>query len=128
MSQFFRNHIKINNRTEVLAYTSNQTGRTKIIPRTGLDRQTHGDSLKDQLAAAIYSFRPDYDNEFVYLVFKSRLNFLLDLEKLNKSDCELCTYKKIVTEGENNEEAFFYEAIVKLNKNAISIFLRKINQ
>jgi hypothetical protein len=109
MPSFQRNHIVIHNRTEVLPYTSNRTGRTKVVARSDLDRNEQGELVREQFNNAVNNFRPDIDNEFVYLVFKSPLNFLLDLDKLNNTNYRLASYKTIYTE---NPEGKYYEATV----------------
>jgi hypothetical protein len=125
MPLFQDNHLVVTGRTEVLNYTSVSQGRTIVIPRTGLNRAEHGADLTEQFQTAVDAFRPGNDNDFVYLVFRSPLGFLLDLEKLDKSDCRLATYRVIHVEGVNQDD-LVYEAAVYLNTRAISKFLRKI--
>jgi hypothetical protein len=126
MPQFFRNHIVVNSRTLTLPYTSNLTGRTKIVPRHGLDRQIHGTSVRTQFATAVSDFRDSEDNEFVYIVFKSALDFLLDIDKLDKGSFRLASYKEIQQQDADGTIHRIYEATVYLNKQAISAFLAKV--
>src|ERR1700691_4543839 len=109
MPLFLNNHLVVTGRTEILPFTSVSLGRTKVIPRTGLDRAGHGADLTEQLNEAVDAFRPGYDNDFVYLVFKSPQGFLLDLEKLDKSQCRLASYRLIRPEGDNQGDLVAYE-------------------
>jgi hypothetical protein len=128
MPPFISNHLIINNRTEVLPYTSNQSARSKVFPRTGVDRGHHGENIQHQFEAAVEDFLPTEDGEFVYLVFRSALDFLLDLEKLDKSDCRLATYREISSQDAEGQSHRILEAAVYLNKRAITKFLRKLDK
>jgi hypothetical protein len=127
MPQFTTNHIIIEGRTEVLPYTSTVSGRSKVIPRTGINRLQHGTELRNQFNVAVDNFSPLEDNQFVYLVFRSPWDCYLDLEKLDKSHCRLASYKLIETIQDGQKHSI-YEATVFLNRRAISTFLRKIEE
>ena len=126
MPQFIRNHLIITNRTETLPYTSNQSGRSKVVPRPGLNRTTHGTSIRNQFNAAVANFNLNEDGEFVYLVFKSPLDFLLDIDKLDKGNFRLASYKEVESQTQDGTVHKIYEATVYLNTRAISQFLIKI--
>lgn len=128
MPSFTNDHITINGRTEVLPFTSTQTGRSKVRPRTGIDRQQHGQSIEQQFNQAVQDFQEEEDRGFVYLVFKSPLGFLLDLQKFDKNHCRLASYRTIETQDQIGQTFTAYEATVYLNRRAISIFLRKIQE
>jgi hypothetical protein len=128
MPLFLRNHIILTGRTETLPYTSNSSGRTKVKPRTGLDREQHGTQIQQQFNEAVEGFRPEVDNDFVYLVFRSPWDFFLDLEKFDKNDCRLASYKLIQTDNQDSQVHKAYEATVYLNRRAISKFLRKVEE
>lgn len=129
MPQFLKSHIVLNERTESLPYTSNSLGRTKVIPRTGLNREAHGSSIRTQFNAAIFNFRQgEIDSDFVYLVFKSPLDFFLDIDKFDKGNCRLSSYKAIETTDADGFNHVYYEATVYLNKSAISEFLKKLEK
>jgi hypothetical protein len=128
MAIFFRDHILVNERTEVLPYTSNLLGRSNIIPRTQLNRRSHGLGIDRSFNTAVSSFDLDR-HDYVYLVFKSAWDFLLDIEKLNDSrgDFRLASYKEIHSSGDGGIHKRI-EATVYLNRRAVSKFLNKINQ
>lgn len=128
MPQFLRDHIIINGRTQVLPYTSTSLGRPKVKPRPGLNRAQHGADIRQQFNAAVEGFRTEMDNDFVYLVFRSPWDFLLDLEKFDKSHCRLATYKLIEVMGDDEQVHKSYEAAVYLNKRAIAEFLKKVQE
>jgi hypothetical protein len=130
MPSFLREHIVVNNRTETLPYTSNASGRSKVVARTGLDREAQGNHVRERFEAAVAAFREDGEDAFVYLIFRSALGFLLDLDKFDdkKGNYRLASYKKIQTPDENAGDDVFYEAAVYLNKKAVSKFLKKIEQ
>lgn len=128
MPPFFRSHIIINGRTEILPYTSNQSGRSNVIPRDTVDRTAHGNNIRTQFDTAVTAFQEEQQQtEFVYLVFKSPPDFFLDLEKLDKNDCRLASYKELQFEDEAGVH-LYYEATVYLNRRAISAFLLKIEE
>jgi hypothetical protein len=128
MPFFLSNHIIIKGRTETLPYTSNLSGRSKIVPRSIEDREGHGINIRTQFNSAVADFRSGEDREFVYLVFTSPAGFFLDLEKLGKNQCRLASYREKERQDENGVVHVLYEAAVYLNKRAISVFLTKIHQ
>lgn len=126
MPLFLKNHIIIHERTESLAYTSNSTGRNIVIPRTGLNREEHGTRLIKDFTVAATDAGFD-EAEFVYITFRSAWGFLLDLDKLDKRNFRLSSYRRIDNlEADNPLHFFCYEATVCLNKNAVSEFLVKV--
>ena len=128
MPQFFRNHIIVNDRTQTLPYTSPNTGRSKVVPRPIGDRQQHGTSIQDQFETAVNTFQEDYDTDAVYVVFKSPIDVLLDIDKLDKGKFRLASYKKVTTNDANNNIHEYYEATVYLNRRAVSEFLNKVQK
>jgi hypothetical protein len=127
MPQTNLNHIVVRGRTQTLSYTSVQSGGRIIVARTGLDRTLHGNSVRAKFNSAVASFRPGQENDFVYLVFTSPVDFLIDLDKLDKGDYRLSTYKMMDVTSQTGIVHRIVEATVYLNKRAISSFLRKIN-
>lgn len=127
MPLFLRNHIIVNGRTASLPYTSPNTGRSKVKPRPIGDRQAHGTNIKQQFEQAVEDFGEEYNSEFVYIVFKSPIDVLLDIDKFDKGKFRLASYKKasVVSDDENLHD--YYEATVYLNRRAIGDFLRKID-
>ena len=128
MPQFNRNHIVINERTEVLPYTSNISGRSKIVPRLGLNRQAHGILVRTQFQEAVNLFQSGNSLDFVYLVFKSPVDFFLDLDKFDKNELRLASYKILEVTDTEEQIHQIYEATVYLNPRAIANFLNKIEQ
>ena len=129
MPSFLRNHLIINGRTEILPYTSPNTGRSKVVPRPIGDRQGHGTNIGRQFETAIVDFRSEHDNtDFVYVVFKSPLDILLDIDKLDKGNFRLASYKKIQANDEPGIQHTYYEATVCLNRRAIAQFLSKVEK
>jgi len=128
MPLFLDKHIEITERTQALPYTSPITGRSKVIPRPIGDRQQHGTNIQTQFTNAVEEYTVNYDSDFVYVVFKSPLDFLLDIDKLDKGRCRLASYKKIpVTETESQQHEY-YEATVCLDRRAVAQFLSKIEK
>ncbi len=125
MPRFQREHIVFANRTQRLPYTSNTLGRSNLIPRTGVNRIEHGGYILGNFNAAIENFRPEEDMDFVYLVFRSARDFLLDLDKFDLKDFRVASYKEVKVSDENTTH-YYYECTVYLNKKAISKFLRKV--
>jgi Subtilase family len=129
MPRFTRNHIIVRNRTETLPYTSPNTGRSKVIPRQIGDRQQHGSNIRQQFDRAVSDFNESYtETDYVYVVFKSPIDILLDLEKFDKGNFRLSSYRRIITDDAEGMQHEYYEAAVYLNRRAVSQFLRKINQ
>lgn len=126
MPKFYRDHIILSEgANESLPYTSIVQGRSKVKPRTNLDRIEQGTKVKADFTAAVDSFQenaPDVD--FVYIVFRSAPGFLLDLAKLDNQNYRLASYS--VLNNDPGDE--IYEATVLLNKKAIGQFLTKIDQ
>ena len=88
MPSFQREHIVFTDRTQRFPYTSVSSGRSNILPRTNIDRREHGNKLNDELATARETFKQEDDPDFVYLVFKSEINFLLDLDKFDSKNIQ----------------------------------------
>jgi hypothetical protein len=125
MPEFYRDHILLNENTLTLPYTSINQGRSNVVPRTNIDRVEQGNKIRDDLNAAIAAFSDEAPVEdFVYVVFKSVPGFLLDLDKFDKGNYRLASYRKI-NEDPGDET---YEATVYLNRRAIAQFLRKVEQ
>jgi len=125
MPEFYRDHLLVGENTLTLPYTSINQGRSNVVPRTNLDRVEQGNKIKNDLNAAITAFANEAPNEdFVYVVFKSVPGFFLDLEKLDKGNFRLASYRQI--NSDLGDEV--YEATVYLNRTAITQFLRKIEQ
>ncbi|MGN6418591.1 MAG: S8 family peptidase [Pseudobacter sp.] len=129
MPLFLRNHIVINGRTETLPYTSPNTGRSKVVARPIGNRQQHGENIRQQFETAVDDFNQDHsdeDTDFVYVVFKSPLDVLLDIDKFDKGNFRLASYKKIPANDADGTEHDFYEATVCLNRRAVAQFLSKV--
>ncbi len=109
-----------------MAYTSPLLGRSKIEPRADLDRVGQGASVRNQFEGAVEAFSQQPDPDFVYLVFRSAPDFLLDLEKLDKGDFRLAAYKEVPIQDAEGATHIIYEAAVYLNRSAIAQFLRKV--
>jgi hypothetical protein len=122
------NHILLPGSTETLPFTSVNQGRTKVVPRTDLDPAVHGPALKKEFTNAVTEFTEGEDIDFVYLVFKSPKDFLLDLEKLDKNQCRLASHRLISETDDGGNAHKIYEATVSLNKKAISKFLKKLKE
>jgi len=122
------NHIVIPGNTEVLPYTSINSGRSNVIPRKDLDPGEHGNAVRQQFNEAVAKFSGQDETSFVYLVFTSPEDFLLDLEKLDKSQCRLASHRAIAHIDEEGTKHTIYEATVYLNKRAIAAFLTKVQE
>lgn len=126
MPIFRRNHIIFENRTETLPYTSTQSGRTKVIPRTNIDRIEQGNSVREYFNAALADFKRGEDVEYVYVVFKSPWDFILDIDKLDKNNFRLSSYKSFEAVDDEGQIHTYYEATVCLNHRAITDFLTRV--
>ena len=69
-------HILLSGYASSSLYTSPNTGRDRVvaIPR---NRNSHGNSIKNQLESAVNSFRDNIDSDSVYLEFVSEKDCLL---------------------------------------------------
>jgi hypothetical protein len=129
MPQLLRDHIIINGRTQVLPYTSPNRGRSNVVARPIGNRHQHGTNVRQQFNRAVEDFHDELDNtDSVYIVFKSPIDVLLDLDKFDKGDFRLASYKKIPANDAEGEQHEYYEATVYLNRSAISQFLTKVEQ
>jgi hypothetical protein len=125
MPEFYRDHLLLNEHTLTLPYTSINQGRNNVIPRTNIDRVEQGNRVRNELNAAIEAFGTEAPNDdFVYVVFKSVPGFFLDLDKFDKGNFRLASYRQI--NADPGDET--YEATVYLNRRAIGQILRKIEQ
>ncbi len=128
MPLFLRNHIVVNGRTLSLPYTSPNIGRSKVEPRPIGDRQLHGTNIRDQFQRAVDDFGEEYDSDSVYIVFKSPIDVLLDIDKFDKGKFRLASYRKISVTSLDESIHVYYEATVYLNRKAVSAFLRKVEE
>lgn len=128
MPRFLRDHIIVNGRTEVLPYTSPNRGRS-IDARPIGNRQQHGTTIRQQFNRAVDDFRADHDDaDFIYVVFKSPTDVLLDIDKFDKGKFRLASYKKIPVNAADGTQNDYYEATVCLSRSAVSQFLNKVEQ
>jgi hypothetical protein len=125
MPEFYRDHILLNENTSTLPYTSINRGRSIVVPRTNIDRIEQGTKVRDEFNAAVAAFIEEGPgDDFVYVIFRSVPGFFLDLDKFDKGNFRLASYRRI----NDNPEDRTYEAVVYLNKKAIAQFLKKIEQ
>jgi hypothetical protein len=90
MPEFYRDHILLNQNTTTLPYTSLVQGRSKVKPRTNLDRVEQGTQVRQELVTAVNDFVENApSDDFVYVVFKSAPGFLLDLAKFDARNYRL---------------------------------------
>lgn len=129
MPRTLHDHIIINDRTEVLPYTSPNTGRSKVVARPIGNRQQHGTYIRQQFDRAVDDFRADHDEvDSVYVVFRSPIDVLLDIDKFDKGKFRLASYKKIPFNTPDGTQHDYYEATVCLNRNAVAHFLTKVEK
>src|SRR5688572_27171260 len=97
MPLFFRPHISLSGRTQILPYTSNQSGRSPVLPRSGLNRRSHARTVREKLRQAVADFQSGQDLDFVYVTFISPPNFLLDIDKFTDTarDLRLASYREV---------------------------------
>ena len=125
MPEFYRDHLLLNENTLALPYTSINRGGNNISPRTNIDRVEQGNRVRNELVSAIAEFVEVAPNEdFVYVVLKSVPGFFLDLDKLDKGEFRLASYRQI--NKDPGDETF--EATVFMNRRAIAKILQKIEQ
>ena len=125
MPEFYRDHIVLNENTQALPYTSINQGRSIVVPRTNIDRVEQGNRVREEITAAVEAFISGApSDDFVYIVFKSVPGFFLDLEKFDKGNFRLASYRQ--TNSDPGDET--YEATVYLNRRAIGQFLTKVEQ
>lgn len=113
-----------------LAYTSVLKGGTSVLARSDINRELQGDFVKVRFNEAIEDFKEGRDEtDFVYLVFKSAINFELDLDKFDdKGSFRIAYVKTIKEEDAEGKEFIYYESAIFLDHDAISVFLRKIEE
>ena len=127
MPPFQREHLILPTQAEILPYTSPISGRSKVIPRPIGDRQGHGTRIRDQFNAAVNAIE-DANVDSIYVVFKSPLDLFLDIDKFDKGNFRLASYRSIPLIDDMGYEHVCYEATVCLNRRAITQFLLKIEQ
>jgi hypothetical protein len=113
MPNFFRPHILLEGRTETLPYTSNQSGRSKVISRN-INPRRQGKNVRENFKKAVDEFTEGEDLDFVYVTFVSEPGFYLDIDKFNdaKGNFRLASYKEIKTFDDEGEERLQIEATV----------------
>ena len=123
---FTKTHIILNEHTEILPYTSNNTGRSIEI-RSNVNREDHGKAIRDSFRVAVEEAGFE-DSEFIYVTFRSAYGFLLDLDKLDKRNFRLSSIRRIDNLPDEEQVNWCYEATVCLNRNAVSEFVNKIEE
>ncbi|MEH6306204.1 S8 family peptidase [Olivibacter sp. CPCC 100613] len=115
---------------KALSYTSVLKGGASVLARSDINRELQGDFVKVRFNEAIEDFKEGRDEtDFVYLVFKSAINFELDLDKFDDKSSFRIAYVKTITEKDSlGQEFVYYESAIFLNRDAISSFLRKIEE
>lgn len=126
MPLIIQDHIILSERTSIFPYTSTSLGRSKVIPRSGIDRFAQGNKVQRQFKSAVENFKPNENVDNIYLVFKSPWDFLIDIDKLDKGNFKLSSYKAIQGTDDEGGVHFYYEVVVCINKNAIKEFLGKV--
>lgn len=122
-------HILLSGYASSSLYTSPNTGRDRVVA-TPRNRNSHGNSIKNQLESAVNSFKDNIDSDSVYLEFVSEKDCLLAFDSFEdgrRHDFKFMSSKleKIIIDG---EEHLKYRACVHLNTNGISKFLKKIEE
>ena len=122
-------HIILSGYTSKTLYTSPIDGRGKIVA-TFRNRNSHGDSIRNQLNNAVNSFRDDISSDSVYLEFVSEKDCLLAFDSFEDGrshDFKFMSSKleKIIIDGKEHKQ---YRACVHLNNSGISKFLKKIEE
>lgn len=124
-------HLFIDERFyNTLDYTSVLKGGTSVLARSNINRELQGNFVKVRFNEAIEDFKEGRDEtDFVYLVFKSAINFELDLDKFDDKSSFRIAYVKTIKEKDAQEKEFvYYESAIFLDRDAISSFLRKIEE
>lgn len=122
MPRILRDHVILDARTRSLPYTSVNRGRSIVIPRPETDVLRHGAGIREEFETAVEE-AGFADRNFVYITFRSYPDFYLDIEKFDKGNFHLASFKLV-----EEDEEVFYEATVCINRDAVSQFLRKIEQ
>ncbi|MRX46939.1 S8 family peptidase [Pedobacter puniceum] len=109
-------------------YTSLNSGGPKVKARSIINKQQHGDFIRVRFEEAISDFHEGRDEtDFVYLVFKSAINFQLDIDKFDdKGSFRIAYVKYIESIDEGGLPITYYETAIYLDKKAISKFLEKL--
>lgn len=119
-------HIIVDGRTKSLPYTP--YGGGGLDKRKGLNRNKHGNKIKDLFASAVDKFKSEYEEveDYVYVEFQSAINFELDIDKFQDKDnnIRLASCKEITI----SPEEIYYRVAVFLNKKGIVKFLTKFKE
>jgi hypothetical protein len=120
---FTARHLILTENNEILPYTSIGQGRNIPI-RTDVDRNTQGEQVRNNFTVAVEQ-AGFADNEFIYVTFRSAYGFFLDLDKLDKRNFRLSSIKRL-EDDEEDENKWCYEATICLNRDAVAVFLEKV--
>lgn len=128
MPTFHANHLIIDGKTTPYPFTTKVKGRSIKI-RPGVNKVTHGRLIKQQLRNAVADFEQGPEDNFVYVVLKSPPDFLIDIQKLDdkKREFQVRNTKEIEMEDQDGNKHVVIEATVYLNRNAVSKFLKKVD-
>ena len=126
MPTFFKEHVILPERTLTFPYKSIIQGRSPVVSRTGINRKLHGKQVREQFTKAVQSFTTDETIDYIYITFRSPWDFLIDIDKFDKGNFRLSSYREIVRITDEGDTHFCYEATVCLNKQAVKDFLQKI--
>jgi hypothetical protein len=88
----------------------------------------HGTNIRQQFERAVTDFSEEYETDSVYIVFKSPIDVLLDIDKFDKGKFRLASYRKISVQTPDEIAHEYYEATVYLDRRAVGAFLRKVEE
>lgn len=131
MAKQLHEHLFLRDKfASVYPYTSPTSGGPKVLVRSNINKQQHGEFIKVRFEQAISDFQDGVDEtDFVYLVFKSVINFELDIDKFDdKNDFRIAYVKSLETTNEQGLPIPYYETAIYLSKLSIATFLKKIEQ
>lgn len=118
-------HITVDGRTKSLPFTPNGGGN--FDKRTGLNRNHHGNKVKNLFQNALDQFKSEFEIEdYIYLEFESAINFELDIAKFQdkENNIRLASCKEVVLSSAEK----IYRVAVYLNRKAISNFFNKLQE
>lgn len=129
MAKQLHQHIFLRDKfVEAHPYTSLSSGGASVLARSNINKQQHRDHIKVRFEQAIADFKEGIDEtDFVYLVFKSVINFELDIDKFDDKGSFRIAYVKFIENTDDEDlTTTYYETAIYLDKKAISKFLDKL--
>lgn len=112
-------------------YKSNSAGGAKVITRSDINREEHGNFVKVRFEEAIEDFNAGRQElDFVYLELTSAINFEIDIDKFDgqKEIYRIAYIRKSPIQQEDGNMAEIFSVGLYISKDGIEDFLNKVEK